>query len=57
MRPVLVLHLKARVSNRLALHLCATPFRLHNSRPMVSFTFDDTPNSAATVGAPMLERI
>src|SRR5258708_4124551 len=46
---------RARVSNRLARHLCATPFRLQNTSPMVSFTFDDAPKSAATIGAPMLE--
>jgi peptidoglycan/xylan/chitin deacetylase (PgdA/CDA1 family) len=47
--------LKARVSNRLARHLCTVPFRLRNKGPMVSFTFDDTPKSAAAVGAPMLD--
>jgi peptidoglycan/xylan/chitin deacetylase (PgdA/CDA1 family) len=47
--------LKARVNNRLVRHLCAAPFKLRNTRPMVSFTFDDAPISAATVGAGMLE--
>src|SRR5258708_9108589 len=47
--------LKARVSNRLARHLCTAPFQLPDTRAMVSFTFDDVPKSAATVGAPMLE--
>ena len=47
--------LKARVSNRLARHLGAVPFRLQNSGPMVSFTFDDPPRSAATVGVPILD--
>ncbi len=46
---------KARVSNRLARHFGGTPLRLPADRPMVSFTFDDVPQSAATVGAPMLE--
>ena len=46
---------RARVSNRLALHLCAKPFKLTNRSPMVSFTFDDTPVSAVTAGAAMLE--
>jgi peptidoglycan/xylan/chitin deacetylase (PgdA/CDA1 family) len=45
----------ARVSNRLARHLFAAPMRLKSRQPMVSFTFDDIPLSAATVGAPMLE--
>lgn len=45
---------KARVSNRLARHLGAVPFRLQNNNPMVSFTFDDPPKSAATVGVPLL---
>jgi peptidoglycan/xylan/chitin deacetylase (PgdA/CDA1 family) len=48
--------LKARVSNRLSRHLCMTPFRLSNPSPMVSFTFDDAPVSAATTGAGLLEQ-
>ena len=47
--------LRERVSNRLARHLCATPLQLADTGPMVSFTFDDVPKSAVTVGAPMLE--
>lgn len=47
--------LRARVGNRLARHLCAVPFQLSGTGPMVSFTFDDVPKSAATVGAPILE--
>jgi peptidoglycan/xylan/chitin deacetylase (PgdA/CDA1 family) len=47
--------LRARVSNRLARHFHAAPFQLPGTGPMVSFTFDDVPKSAATVGAPMLE--
>jgi peptidoglycan/xylan/chitin deacetylase (PgdA/CDA1 family) len=47
--------LRARVSNRLARHFSAVPFELPNTGPMVSFTFDDVPKSAATVGAPILE--
>jgi peptidoglycan/xylan/chitin deacetylase (PgdA/CDA1 family) len=31
------------------------PFRLPGTSPMVSFTFDDIPKSAATIGAPILE--
>jgi peptidoglycan/xylan/chitin deacetylase (PgdA/CDA1 family) len=46
---------KARVSNRLARHLHAAPLRLTGTGPMVSFTFDDVPDSAAGIGAPMLE--
>jgi peptidoglycan/xylan/chitin deacetylase (PgdA/CDA1 family) len=48
-------YLKARVGNKLARHLRVSPTRLNNSRPMVSFTFDDAPVSAATRGASMLE--
>jgi peptidoglycan/xylan/chitin deacetylase (PgdA/CDA1 family) len=44
-----------RVSNRLARHFRATPLRLSGTGPMVSFTFDDAPKSAATIGAPMIE--
>jgi peptidoglycan/xylan/chitin deacetylase (PgdA/CDA1 family) len=46
----------ARVNNRLARHFCAAPHRLPANNPMVSFTFDDIPDSAASVGAPMLEQ-
>jgi peptidoglycan/xylan/chitin deacetylase (PgdA/CDA1 family) len=46
---------KARVSNRLARHFRAAPLRLPGNAPMVSFTFDDVPKSAATVGATILE--
>jgi peptidoglycan/xylan/chitin deacetylase (PgdA/CDA1 family) len=40
----------------MAMHLRVEPFRLRNETPMVSFTFDDVPKSAATVGAATLER-
>jgi peptidoglycan/xylan/chitin deacetylase (PgdA/CDA1 family) len=33
-----------------------TPFKLRNARPIVSFTFDDFPDSAATIGVPILDR-
>jgi peptidoglycan/xylan/chitin deacetylase (PgdA/CDA1 family) len=46
---------KARVSHRLATHLRVEPFRLRNRTPIVSFTFDDIPRSAATTGAAILE--
>ena len=45
---------QARVANRLARHFFASPLRLPGTQAMVSFTFDDIPDSAATVGAPML---
>jgi peptidoglycan/xylan/chitin deacetylase (PgdA/CDA1 family) len=47
--------LKARVSSRLARHFGGAPFRLQNKAPMVSFTFDDTPKIAATVGGEILD--
>jgi peptidoglycan/xylan/chitin deacetylase (PgdA/CDA1 family) len=47
--------IKARVSNRLARHLCATPLDLSGTEAMVSFTFDDIPQSAASIAAPMIE--
>jgi peptidoglycan/xylan/chitin deacetylase (PgdA/CDA1 family) len=46
---------RARVGHRLAMHLRVDLFRLRNSTPMVSFTFDDLPKSAVTTGAEMLE--
>jgi len=54
MRPVWS-NVKARVGNKLARHLRVAPATLNNSRPVVSFTFDDAPISAATRGAAMLE--
>ena len=45
---------RARLSNRLARHLFSAPLQLKSKQAMVSFTFDDIPTSAATVGAPML---
>ena len=47
--------LRARVSNRLARHFRPAPFQLKGTGPMVSFTFDDVPKSAAIAGAPILE--
>lgn len=44
-----------RVSNRLARHFRASPHRLPAHAPMVSFTFDDAPDSSASRGAPLLE--
>jgi len=44
-----------RLSNRLARHFALSPHRLPAHAPMVSFTFDDAPDSAASHGAPMLE--
>ena len=40
--------LKARVDNRLSRYFCTTAFRLENKQPIVSFTFDDFPESAAS---------
>jgi peptidoglycan/xylan/chitin deacetylase (PgdA/CDA1 family) len=48
--------LQARVSNRLSRYFNATRFRLRNARPMVSFTFDDFPESAATDGVSILDQ-
>ena len=46
---------KVRVDHRLAMHLGVDRFQLRNAAPMVSFTFDDLPKSAATTGADLLE--
>ncbi len=48
---------RAKVGHRLAMHLRVDLFRLRNSTPMVSFTFDDLPKSAVTTGAEMLETL
>ena len=47
--------MKARVSNRLSRHLRATPLAWPGTQPMVSFTFDDIPDSVADAAAPMME--
>jgi peptidoglycan/xylan/chitin deacetylase (PgdA/CDA1 family) len=47
---------RARITHRLAIHIPLARSTLANDRPMVSFTFDDIPDSAATTGAPLLER-
>ena len=47
--------INGRLSNRLARHFAVAPHRLPTHAPMVSFTFDDAPDSAASHGAPMLE--
>jgi peptidoglycan/xylan/chitin deacetylase (PgdA/CDA1 family) len=46
---------KAKVSHRLATHLRVESVPLRNATPVVSFTFDDIPKSAATTGARILE--
>ncbi|MCS3731386.1 peptidoglycan/xylan/chitin deacetylase (PgdA/CDA1 family) [Bradyrhizobium betae] len=43
------------MSNRLARHFRAAPHRLPAHAPMVSFSFDDAPDSAAGEGASLLE--
>ncbi|TQF30971.1 polysaccharide deacetylase family protein [Bradyrhizobium sp. UNPA324] len=48
--------LQGRVSNRLARHFRAAPHRLPAHAPIVSFTFDDAPASAAGEGAELLEK-
>ncbi len=47
--------LRARVGNRLSRHFAIAPLQLTDTGPMVSFTFDDVPKSAATAGASILE--
>jgi len=44
-----------KVGHRLAMHLHVDRFQLRNAAPMVSFTFDDLPQSAVTTGADLLE--
>ncbi|HTO67468.1 MAG TPA: polysaccharide deacetylase family protein [Bradyrhizobium sp.] len=46
---------RARVDNRLARHFRTKLHRLPAGQPMVSLTFDDIPDSAAEVGAPLVE--
>lgn len=44
----------ARIQNRLAMHVPIRRVAMTNTRPIVSFTFDDVPQSAATLGAEIL---
>lgn len=44
----------ARIQNRLAMHVPVRRVAMTNKRPIVSFTFDDVPQSAATLGAQIL---
>jgi peptidoglycan/xylan/chitin deacetylase (PgdA/CDA1 family) len=48
--------LRTRIDNRLSRHFGKSPFRLRNTQPLVSFTFDDFPESAAAVGVPILDQ-
>jgi peptidoglycan/xylan/chitin deacetylase (PgdA/CDA1 family) len=43
------------VSRKAARHYRSKPLAMRNSRPLVSFTFDDVPDSAYTNGAAVLE--
>ena len=47
--------LLTRVRRRFARHLPTKPFAMRNAEPLVSFTFDDVPNSAYTNGAAVLD--
>ncbi len=48
--------LKRKLSHRLARHLPTGPLMLRGDGPIVSFTFDDAPPSAAEAGAALLEK-
>jgi peptidoglycan/xylan/chitin deacetylase (PgdA/CDA1 family) len=43
------------LSRKAARHHCSKPFAMRNRTPLVSFTFDDVPESADLNGAPILE--
>jgi peptidoglycan/xylan/chitin deacetylase (PgdA/CDA1 family) len=49
--------LPRKISGRLASHIPVDVRRLENTTPLISFTFDDIPDSAYDLGAPMLERL
>jgi len=48
--------LYGKLRRRLARMMNVRPARLDLTRPMISFTFDDAPSSAASTGAAILER-
>src|ERR1044071_1811046 len=43
------------LSRKAARHYCSKPFRMQNRAPLVSFTFDDVPDSAYVNGAKILD--
>jgi peptidoglycan/xylan/chitin deacetylase (PgdA/CDA1 family) len=47
--------LLTRIKRRIARHLPTNPLRMRNSVPLVSFTFDDVPDSAYLNGAALLD--
>lgn len=47
--------LATRIRRRLARHLPTKPFAMRNDAPLVSFTFDDVPESAYANGAAILD--
>jgi peptidoglycan/xylan/chitin deacetylase (PgdA/CDA1 family) len=47
--------LLAGLSRKAARHHCSKPWRMRNREPLVSFTFDDVPDSAFLNGASILE--
>jgi peptidoglycan/xylan/chitin deacetylase (PgdA/CDA1 family) len=47
--------LLARIRRRIARHLPTKPFVMRNDAPLVSFTFDDVPDSAYVNGAAVLD--
>jgi peptidoglycan/xylan/chitin deacetylase (PgdA/CDA1 family) len=47
--------LMTRASREMAKHFRSKTFKMKNRSPLVSFTFDDCPDSAFTNGAPILE--
>jgi peptidoglycan/xylan/chitin deacetylase (PgdA/CDA1 family) len=51
-----VLELRRKLSYRLAAHLKLAPLAARGCGPLLSFTFDDAPASAATEGAAILEQ-
>src|SRR6516162_6980747 len=54
-RPLMFPPLLRRVRRRIARHLPTKPFVMRNDAPLVSFTFDDVPDSAYTNGAVVLD--
>ena len=47
--------LLTRVRRKIARHLPSKPFAMRNGAPLVSFTFDDVPDSAYANGAAVLD--
>src|ERR1700730_7651334 len=55
-KPKMLARLRARFQRDVSRLLATRPMRMHNSQPIVSFTFDDFPRSALLTGGRILAK-